>query len=127
MAKAKSLDKTKIHRISATDSSKSTNETKKGKSKATDKTVNKKVVSKKATKKAVKKPATDINQPTNNPFKALANYFKGAWVELKQVRWPSRAATWQLTLAVILFTAIFAILILLLDAGFNQLFEQILR
>lgn len=54
-------------------------------------------------------------------------YFKGAWHELKQVRWPTRANTWSMTLAVILFTAIFVALILLLDAGFKWLFEQILK
>jgi preprotein translocase SecE subunit len=60
------------------------------------------------------------------PFVALGRYFKGAWVELRQVRWPTRGATWSLTGAVLLFTAFFVVLILLLDAGFKLLFEQIL-
>ena len=54
-------------------------------------------------------------------------YFKGAWHELKQVRWPTRSATWSLTAAVLVFTVIFVILILLLDAGFNWSFNQILK
>ena len=64
------------------------------------------------------------------PFGFLAkigNYFKGAWVELRQVRWPNRAATWSLTIAVLLFSAFFVILITLLDAGFKSLFELILK
>lgn len=60
------------------------------------------------------------------PFIALGRYFKGAWVELRQVRWPTRSATWSLTGAVLLFTTFFVIMILLLDAGFKYLFEQIL-
>jgi preprotein translocase SecE subunit len=60
------------------------------------------------------------------PFVALGRYFKGAWVELRQVRWPTRGATWSLTGAVLLFTAFFVVMILLLDAGFKYLFEQIL-
>lgn len=60
------------------------------------------------------------------PFVLLGGYFKGAWVELRQVRWPNRQATWSLTVAVLLFTAFFAVLILLLDAGFKYLFELIL-
>ena len=53
-------------------------------------------------------------------------YFKGAWLELKQVRWPDRKATWGMTLAVILFTAFFVILVLLLDALFQYLFDLII-
>ena len=60
------------------------------------------------------------------PFTALGRYFKGAWYELRQVRWPNRKATWSLTAAVIAFTAFFAALILLLDALFKYLFQLIL-
>jgi preprotein translocase SecE subunit len=60
------------------------------------------------------------------PFVALGRYFKGAWYELKQVRWPNRRATWSLTAAVIAFTAAFTILILLLDALFKYVFQLIL-
>lgn len=54
-------------------------------------------------------------------------YFTGAWYELKQVRWPTRGATWSLTAAVLGFSAFFVIFILLLDAGFKYLFEQLLK
>lgn len=60
------------------------------------------------------------------PFVALGGYFKGAWYELQQVTWPSRKATWSLTLALLAFTLFFVIVILLLDAGFQYLFELIL-
>ena len=60
------------------------------------------------------------------PFMAAGRYFKGAWVELRQVRWPTRGATWSLTGAVLLFTGFFVVMVLLLDAGFKFLFEQIL-
>jgi preprotein translocase subunit SecE len=58
---------------------------------------------------------------------SIGRYFQGAWIELKQVRWPNRKATWSLTLAVILFTTFFFILIVLLDAGFKELFNLILK
>ncbi|MDN5275811.1 MAG: secE [Candidatus Saccharibacteria bacterium] len=61
------------------------------------------------------------------PFVSLGGYFKGAWEELRQVRWPTRRATWSLTGAVLAFTAFFVILILLLDAGFKLLFDLILK
>lgn len=57
---------------------------------------------------------------------ATGGYFKGAWVELRQVRWPNRRATWSLTAAVLIYTAFFVALILLLDAGFQYLFDLIL-
>ena len=54
-------------------------------------------------------------------------YFKGAWYELKQVRWPDRKATWSLTVAVLLFTAFFVALVLVLDAAFKFLFDLIIK
>jgi preprotein translocase SecE subunit len=53
-------------------------------------------------------------------------YFEGAWRELKQVRWPDRAASWSLTLAVIVFSLIFAGIILGLDYVFNEFFRKVL-
>lgn len=61
-----------------------------------------------------------------NVFVRIGHYFKGAWVELRQVRWPTRKATWGLTLAVILFSVFFVVLILLLDAFFKYIFELII-
>ena len=57
---------------------------------------------------------------------APPRYFKNSWQELREVRWPNRSATWGLTVAVILFTVFFAVIILLLDAGFQFLFKQVL-
>jgi len=57
----------------------------------------------------------------------IGRYFKGSWLELRQVRWPNRKATWSLTLAVILFSAAFVALILLLDFGFDNLFKLIIK
>jgi len=60
------------------------------------------------------------------PFFVIGGYFKGSWQELREVRWPTRKATWGLTGAVIGFTTFFIVLILLLDAGFKYVFELIL-
>lgn len=76
--------------------------------------------------------AEKVKQPKNekaakkNVFTGIGGYFKGAWTELKQVRWPTRGATWSLTGAVLLYTLFFVVLILLLDAAFKFLFEIIL-
>lgn len=53
-------------------------------------------------------------------------YFKGAWIELRQVRWPNRKATWALTVGVLLFSLAFLGLIVVLDMFFKYLFELII-
>lgn len=89
-------------------------------------------------KKAVEAEVVETTAPAKAPkvkkekkqrkniFTAIGGYFKGAWVELRQVRWPTRSATWSLTGAVLLYTLFFVVLILLLDAAFKFLFEIIL-
>lgn len=58
-------------------------------------------------------------------IRATGNYFVGAWSELRQVRWPDRKATWSLTVAVIMFTFLLMLFILLIDNFFGWLFEQL--
>ncbi len=57
----------------------------------------------------------------------IGGYFKGAWQELRQVRWPDRKATCSMTAAVILFSAFFVVLIILLDDAFKGLFTLIIK
>lgn len=88
----------------------------------------------KTKKETVKAQAVEQKQPRKKPsakgiakpFVAFGGYFKGAWQELKQVRWPTRRATWGLTVAVIAYSAFFVLLVLLLDALFKYLFELML-
>ena len=53
-------------------------------------------------------------------------YFRNSWKELRQVTWPTRRETWQLTLAVIIFSIIFGVLVALTDYGLDKLFKQVL-
>ncbi len=59
-------------------------------------------------------------------FQRIGRYVMGSWTELKQVRWPTRKATWSLTIAVLLFSAFFVVVIMGLDYVFNALFELII-
>ena len=61
------------------------------------------------------------------PFVAFGRYLKGAWHEIRQVRWPNRKATWKMVLAVFVYTAIFVIIISLLDMFFTWLFSLIIK
>lgn len=60
------------------------------------------------------------------PFVAFFRYLRDSWKELRQVRWPSRKATWKMVLAVLVYTALFMVIISLLDLFFGWLFNLIL-
>lgn len=79
-------------------------------------------------KKAKKAKKADKPAKTHRPnvFVRIGRYFKGAWAELRLVRWPDRKATWGMTGALIGFTLFFVVVILLLDYGFSQLFKLII-
>ncbi len=101
---------TKVTRIKATDSKKGTA-----------------VVKKSAQKPAPKKKTSESKNPLIRTLRSIGGYFKGAWFELKQVRWPTRSATWGMTIAVIIFSAFFAVLILVLDQFFQYIFKLIIN
>ena len=110
-----SAESTKVTRITATDEAPK-------KKKTTPAPVSTKKVVEKKTVSTPKK----TTRKKRNVFTAFGDYVKGSWDELRQVRWPNRRTTWGLTLAVILFTVFFVVLIMLLDYAFQMLFERIL-
>lgn len=60
------------------------------------------------------------------PFIALGRYLGGSWKELREVRWPNRKTTWGLTLAVLLFSGVLTLFIILLDLLFDFISKRIL-
>ena len=81
------------------------------------------IVEAKASEKKSHIKAKGVAAKLLTPFTAFIRYIKGSWAELRQVHWPTRSATWGLTGAMLLFTAFFTLLILLLDAAFKYLFQ----
>lgn len=53
-------------------------------------------------------------------------YFRNSWRELKQVTWPDRKQTWQLTSTVFIFAIIFSLVIGITDFGLEKIFRRIL-
>ena len=53
-------------------------------------------------------------------------YFRNSWKELRQVKWPTFREAAKLTGAVIIFSAIFGVLIAIVDYGLDKLFKQVL-
>ena len=56
----------------------------------------------------------------------IPRYFRNAFTELRQVTWPNRKQTRQLTTAVMLFAIVFAMFISILDFGLDKVFKRIL-
>ena len=87
----------------------------------------------KAAKAKIKAKANAPEKPLKQvfilarPFVALGRYLRNSWRELRQVRWPNRKATWKMTLAVLVYCAIFIVFIMLLDALFTFIFDLLLK
>ena len=79
-------------------------------------------------KKQAKKVAKPARKPLIIfvPFIALGRYFRNSWRELRQVEWPSRRATWQMTLGIILFCLVIGIFVLLSDWGSQWLIREVI-
>ncbi len=61
------------------------------------------------------------------PFIKLGHYIADSWREIRQVRWPNRKTTWKMVLAVIVYTAIFVLFIILADALLTLIFDNLLK
>jgi len=83
-------------------------------------------VVKKTSKSEPKRRVLSLGRNKKTRSDAKVGYFRGAWRELRLVRWPDRRATWGLTIAVIIFSVFFAVLIISLDYGFNELIRKVL-
>ena len=59
-------------------------------------------------------------------MKPVGWYIGESWGELRQVRWTNRKTTWKLTLAVVVYTMIFFLFIMALDALFSLLFNKVI-
>lgn len=71
-------------------------------------------------------PKKSRKRPNFGFLRRFFGYFAGAWQELRVVRWPSRSMTWSYTLAVIIFSIVMAIFIILLDLGLNELSRKVI-
>ena len=81
----------------------------------------------KLAKKANKKPLPKALRILAAPFRKIGGYSHASSQELRQVRWPNRKMTWKLVSAVVIYTVLFSVVIMLLDAGFTLLFNNLLK
>ena len=93
-----------------------------------------KKVGKKVTKTLKKEVHLPIKTPDTKTGNALskkrripfAAYVSDSWTEIKRVVWPSRKESFKLTFAVIIFTAIFTLILALADVGISNVVERVL-
>lgn len=76
------------------------------------------------TKKTDKKTVSKKSKISFNPITASWRYVKNSWQELKKVHWPNRRSSWGLTAAVIAYTVVLGLVILLLDSVFQWFFKD---
>ena len=87
----------------------------------------------KRVKKAERKEARKAQKESNKkpfvlfrPFIVLGHYLKDSWVELRQVRWPNRKATWKMVLAIFVYTALFSAFLVVMNLLFDLIFNKLL-
>lgn len=56
----------------------------------------------------------------------LQRYLQQSWVELSKVVWPSRKDSIRLTVAVIVFSIVLAIIIGIIDFAFTKILQKII-
>lgn len=61
------------------------------------------------------------------PFVRLGRYLRDSWREIRQVRWPNRKTTWKLTLAVLVYSALFIVFLTLIDVFFTFIFDLLFK
>ncbi len=92
-----------------------------------------KKLSRKERKALKKSQKTDEERPIKSyfilarPFVALGRYLRDSWREIRQVRWPNRKATWKMTLAVLVYVALFMVFLTLLDVFFTFIFDVLFK
>ena len=71
-------------------------------------------------------PDNKVGRFLNKRRHYMPSYFRGAWQEVRQVKWPARRETAKLTVAVFMFAAFFMMLITIADYGLDKVFKQLI-
>ncbi|MEK7603267.1 MAG: preprotein translocase subunit SecE [Patescibacteria group bacterium] len=71
-------------------------------------------------------PDNRLGQFLNKRRRFIPKYFRDAWAEVRQVKWPNRRETLRLTLAVFIFAVSFGLIVAVVDFGLERTFKQLL-
>ena len=75
-------------------------------------------------KKQAAHPSTEEQKP--NVFVRFANYFNDSKLELRKVTWPTLNDTKQVSISVLIYVAVMAVLLGLVDLGLSSLIKVVL-
>lgn len=70
-------------------------------------------------------PDNRVGRFLNKRRRFVPKYFREAWVEVRQVTWPTRREALKLTGAVIIFTVVFALVITGVDYVIGNVFRKV--
>lgn len=115
--RAKAIAKVQVAENAAREESEASKKANTKKLKADQKraTARKKVASEKRETRAIAKP-----------FIKLWKYLRDSWHELGKVEWPSRSATWRMTLSVIIFCLVVGAFVLLCDWASQWIIQEVI-
>lgn len=115
--RAKAIAKVQVAEKAAREESEASRKANTKKLKADQKraTARKKVASEKRETRAIAKP-----------FIKLWKYLRDSWHELGKVEWPSRSATWRMTLSVIIFCLVVGAFVLLCDWASQWIIQEVI-
>ncbi len=80
-------------------------------------------VEQKSSPKKVKKETDKVKK--DRRFHIVPKFIREAFKEIRLVTWPDARTTTKLTVAVIIFATVFALLISLVDYGFGKIFKKV--
>lgn len=75
-----------------------------------------------------RKPRVASDKPTRLVRlrrRLIPRYFREAWLEIKQVQWPTKRETLRLSFAVFAFALGFSIVVGILDFGLEKIFREV--
>ncbi len=71
-------------------------------------------------------PDNKIGRFLNKRRRIIPSYFRNAWAELRQVKWPNNRETIKLTFAVFVFAIFFMLFISAADFGLDKVFKKLI-
>ncbi|MBQ7456363.1 MAG: preprotein translocase subunit SecE [Desulfovibrio sp.] len=76
--------------------------------------------------KKQEKVADVVEAPRENPLKRFTKYVEESRVELRKITWPTLQTTKKVSIAVLGFVAVMAVLLGLVDLGLSSLIKALL-
>lgn len=74
----------------------------------------------------IKLPDNKAGRLLNKRGRIIPKYFRESWHEIRLTTWPGRKETLRLTIAVFIFSAVFAVIVAALDFVLGKLFKNLI-